>query len=233
MSTSYNKSYKTWRVMFGHSKVYFYFKFATVDKSAHFKPPHFIAKRWRQGLVTFLKTDMDLNNYCMKFRLLLLAALLTTTQLTQVFSQEMKFAGTHPPNKEVIRLLERESEIFEKVRDVKMRDSLRQQITSKGFFYHGMDGKPISLDGLTKRQTKNEFQSLESKLLSETLYQYETTAILVIMEWQKVRDKGEIHENFNSVLIVMGLENGEWKIQADIIGKNPKLSEEEKKLLNK
>lgn len=167
----------------------------------------------------------------MKFRLLLLTALLTTTQLTQVFSQEMKFAGTHPPNKEVIRLLERESEIFDKVRDVKKRDSLRQQITSKGFFYHGMDGKPISLDGLTKRQTKNEFQFLESKLLSETLYQYETTAILVIMEWQKVRDKGEIHENYNSILIVMGLENGEWKIQADIVGKNPKLSEEEKKLL--
>ena len=167
------------------------------------------------------------------FRTLLFISFVTIIQLTNVSAQEMKFAGTHPPNKDVIRLLERESEIFEKVRDVKKRDSLRQQITSKGFFYHGMDGKPISLDGLTKRQTKNEFQSLESKLLSETLYQYETTAILVIMEWQKVRDKGEIHENFNSVLIVMGLENGEWKIQADIIGKNPKLSEEEKKLLNK
>ncbi|SMD45525.1 hypothetical protein SAMN00777080_4179 [Aquiflexum balticum DSM 16537] len=166
----------------------------------------------------------------MKFRLLLLTALLTTSQWTQVFSQEMKFAGTHPPNQEVIRLLERESEIFDQVRDVKKRDSLRQQITSKGFFYHGIDGKPIDLDGLTKRQTNNEFQFLESKILSETLYQYETTAILVLMEWQKVRDKGEIHENYNSVLIVMGLENGEWKIQADIVGRNPKLSEEEKKL---
>ena len=110
----------------------------------------------------------------------------------------MKFAGTHPPNKEVIRLLEREGEIFDKVRDVKKRDSLRQQITSKGFFYHGVDGKPINLDGLTKRQTKNEFQFLESKVISETLYQYETTAILVLMEWQKVRDKGEIHENVSS-----------------------------------
>lgn len=190
----------------------------------------FLVRCWQHGLVTFLKTDMDLNYSFMKFRLIPLTTLLTIIQFSQVFAQEMKFAGTHPPNKEVMRLLERESEIFDNVRDVKKRDSLRQQITSKGFFYHGIDGKPINLDGLTKRQTKNEFQFLESKVLSETLYQYETTAILVFMEWQKVRDKGEIHENYNSVLIVMGLENGEWRIQADIHGRNPKLSEEEKKL---
>ncbi len=188
---------------------------------------------WLQGLVTILKTSKVFNHCFMKFRLLLLTTLLTTIKLTQVFAQEMKFAGTHPPNKDVIRLIERESEIFDKVRDVKRRDSLRQQITSKGFFYHGIDGKPINLEGLTKRQTKNGFQFLESEVISETLYQYETTAILVIMEWQKVSDKGEIHENYNSVLIVMGIENGEWKIQADIIGRNPKLSEEEIKLLKK
>jgi hypothetical protein len=164
---------------------------------------------------------------------LLVISLLTIFQLTKVEAQEMKFAGTHPPNKDVLRLLEREGEIFDKVRDVKKRDSLRQQITSKGFFYHGLDGKPISLDGLTKRQTKNEFQFLQSKVISETLYQYETTAILVVMELQKVKDKGEIHETFNSVLIVMGIENGEWKIQADIVGRSPKLSEEEKEKIKK
>ncbi len=169
----------------------------------------------------------------MKLRFPFLVGLIATIQTTQGFSQEMKFAGTHPPNKAVIQLLQKEFEIFDNVREVKKRDSLRQQITSTGFFYHGADGKPISLDGLTKRQTKNEFQFLESKILSETLYQYETTAILVSVEWQKVRDKGEIRENYNSVLIVMGLENGEWKIQADILGRNPKLTEEEKKLVKK
>ena len=164
---------------------------------------------------------------------LLVISLITIFQLTKVEAQEMKFAGTHPPNKDVLRLLEREGEIFDKVRDVKKRDRLRQQFTSKGFFYHGLDGKPISLDGLTKRQTKNEFQFLQSDVISETLYQYETTAILVVMELQKVKDKGEIHETFNSVLIVMGIENGEWKIQADIVGRSPKLSEEEKQKIKK
>ena len=164
---------------------------------------------------------------------LLVISLMTIFQLTKVEAQEMKFAGTHPPNKDVLRLLEREGEIFDKVRDVKKRDSLRQQITSKGFFYHGLDGRPISLDGLTKRQTKNEFQFLKSEVISETLYQYETTAILVVMELQKVKDKGEIHETNNSVLIVMGIENGEWKIQADIVGRSPKLSEEEKQKIKK
>lgn len=138
------------------------------------------------------------------------------------FSQEMKFAGTHPPNKQVLELLKKESEIFEKTTNVKERDSLRKQIISKGFFYHGIDGKPIDIEGLTKRQTKNGFQSLSAEVISETLYQYESTAILVIIEKQKVKDKGEIHENLNSVLIVIGLENGEWKIQADIMGRKPK-----------
>ena len=36
-------------------------------------------------------------------------------------------------------------------------------------------------------------------------------------------DKGELRENYRSNLIVMGLENGVWKMQADIIGMNPKI----------
>lgn len=138
-------------------------------------------------------------------------------------AQEMKFAGTHPPNPEVLKLLDREGEIMDNEKNVSKRDSLRRQIISPAYFYHGIDGLPIALDGLTKRQTKNQFQLIEAKVLSETLYQYETTAILIVTEWQKVKDKGEIHENNNSYLVVMGLEKGEWKIQADIIGRNPKI----------
>lgn len=153
--------------------------------------------------------------------LLLKTTLLVLLALT-AGAQEMKFEGTHPPHPDVVKLLAREGKIFDNVKNVKERDSLRRQILSPAFFYHGIDGLPISLDGLTKRQTKNEFQSLDTKIISETLYQYETTAILIVVEWQKVKDKGEIHDNTNSYLIVMGIENGEWKIQADIIGRSPK-----------
>ncbi len=138
-------------------------------------------------------------------------------------AQEMKFAGTHPPNPEVLKLLDREGEIMDNEKNVSKRDSLRKQIVSPAYFYHGIDGLPIELDGLTKRQTKNEFQFLEGKVLRQTLYQYENTAILIVIEWLKVKDKGEIHENTNSYLLVMGIEKGEWKIQADIIGRKPNL----------
>jgi hypothetical protein len=138
-------------------------------------------------------------------------------------SQEMKFEGTQPPKKEVLDLLKKEAAIMDSVRNVIKRDSLRRQILSKAFFYHGADGKPINLDGLTKRQTKNQFQVLDVKLISETLYQYESTAILVAIEWQKVKDKGEIRDHYNSFLIVMGIEDGEWKILSDILGRSPKL----------
>lgn len=94
-------------------------------------------------------------------------------------AQEMKFDGTHPPHTEVLKLLEREGGIMDSVLNVKERDSLRKELLSKGWFYHGIDGLPIRLEGLTKRQTKNQFKQLEAKVISETLYQYETTAILV------------------------------------------------------
>lgn len=155
------------------------------------------------------------------------------TALNRTINAQMKFEGTHPPNKEVLALLEQEAKIMDSVRNVRQRDSLRAQILSKGFFYHGVDGKPINLEGLTKRQTKNNFQALDAKVISETLYQYESTAILVITEWQKVKDKGVISDNYNSVLIVMGIENGKWKILSDILGRKPKLSEEEMKKINK
>lgn len=142
------------------------------------------------------------------------------------FSQEMKFEGIHPPNPEVLKLLEREGAIMDSVTNVKERDSLRRELLSKRWFYHGIDGLPISLEGLTKRQTKNQFKQLDFKVISETLYQYETTAILVSVFWQKIMDKGELKENTRSNLIVMGLENGEWKMQADIIGMNPKIKKD-------
>jgi len=144
---------------------------------------------------------------------------------TIVSAQDMKFEGTHPPNSDVLKLLEREGDIMDSVKNVVERDSLRRQIISQGWFYHGIDGKPINLDGLTKRQSKNQFQTLDFKIISETLYQYETAAILVSIFWQKITDKGELRENYRSNLLVIGLENGQWKIQADIIGQDPKMKD--------
>lgn len=158
-----------------------------------------------------------------RITLLLLIVMNSLLFSFSTYAQQMKFEGTHPPHPQVLKLLERESAIMDSVTNVKERDSLRSEFLSKGWFYHGIDGLPISLDGLTKRQTKNQFKQLEAKIISETLYQYETTAILVSVFWQKVMDKGELKENYRSNLMVMGLENGEWKMQADIIGMNPKV----------
>ena len=130
----------------------------------------------------------------------------------------MKYAGTHPPSPEVLKLMERDADIFDKYREVSVRDSLRKEIISPSYFYHGIDGKPIDIEGLTKRQTKNQFQLLEEEVLSETLYQYENSAILVYIVKLKVKDKGEFHDRYRSNLMVFSKENGEWKIISDIVG---------------
>ena len=106
----------------------------------------------------------------------------------------MKYAGTHPPNPDVLKLMERDAEIFDKYREVTIRDSLRKEIISPSYFYHGIDGKPIDINGLTKRQIKNQFQLLEEEVLCETLYQYENSAILVYTVKVKIKDKGENHD---------------------------------------
>ena len=138
-----------------------------------------------------------------------------------IYSQEMKYAGTHPPNPGVLKLMERDAEIFDKYREVSVRDSLRKEIISPEYFYHGIDGKPIDIEGLTKRQTKNQFQLLEEEVLSETLYQYENSAILVYTVKLKIKDKGKIHDRYRSNLMVFSKENGEWKIISDIVGQDP------------
>ena len=138
-----------------------------------------------------------------------------------IYSQKMKYAGTHPPNPDVLKLMERDAEIFDKYREVAVRDSLRKEIISHEYFYHGIDGKPIDIEGLTNRQTKNQFLLLEEEVLIETLYQYENSAILVYIVKLKVKDKGKIHNRYRSNLMVFSKENGEWKIISDIVGQDP------------
>lgn len=137
-----------------------------------------------------------------------------------VYSQVIKHEGILPPDSAVLHLLQRYSEVFD-IRDVSERDAARKTIVSPAYFYHGVDGAPISLAGLTKRQTKNNFKVMADSVYDEVLYQYENTAVLIFKEWQHLTDKGVEKESVNSVLIVMGKENGKWVVIADIIGMKP------------
>lgn len=140
----------------------------------------------------------------------------------KLFSQDMKYAGTHPPDSAVLHLLKVYGESFDDNKTVAERDAKRKALVSPAYFYHGIDGAPIGLEGLTKRQTKNEFKVFADSLYDEVLYQYENTAVLMFKEWQHLTDKGVEKEHVNSVLILLGKENGNWKVLADIIGREPK-----------
>lgn len=135
---------------------------------------------------------------------------------------QIKIEGTHAPDSAVLKLLDDYAKVFERYKNVAERDEKRKSLVSPAYFYHGMDGAPISLEGLTRRQTKNEFKLIADSVYDEVLYQYENTAIFIFKEWQHLVDKGVEKTNVNSVLIVMGKENGQWKILSDIIGQQPK-----------
>lgn len=137
-----------------------------------------------------------------------------------VYSQGIKHEGTLPPDSAVIQLITTYGEVFN-IRNVSERDAARKELVSPAYFYHGMDGAPISLAGLTRRQTKNNFNVMADSVYDEVLYQYENTAVLIFKEWQHLTDKGVEKESINSVLIVMGKENGKWVVIADVIGMKP------------
>jgi hypothetical protein len=151
---------------------------------------------------------------------LLLFTALTLIPLSS-FSQNRKSEGTHPPDPAVLLLLKAYGESFDNNQTVAERDEKRKTLVSPDYFYHGLDGAPISLTGLTKRQTKNEFKVFADSVYDEVLYQYENTAVLIFKEWQHLADKGVEKETLNSVLILMGKENGKWVVLADIIGMKP------------
>jgi len=136
--------------------------------------------------------------------------------------QTIKFQGTHAPDSAVIKLIDDYSRSFEDNATVADRDAKRRQLVSPAYFYHGMDGAPIGLEGLTKRQTKNQFKLMADSVYDKVLYQYEKTAILIFKEWQQLFDKGVEKKATNSVLVVMSKENGVWKVVTDIIGQKPK-----------
>lgn len=137
-------------------------------------------------------------------------------------AQDIKFGGTRPPDTAVLNLLARYEEAARNFKTVVERDVRRKPLLSAGYFYHGMDGAPVDLDSLTRRQTKNKFTPGKDSLYSFTLFQYENTAIFSYKSYSTGgTDKGKPYEGTGSALIIMSKENGVWKIISDIIGQDP------------
>jgi len=145
-----------------------------------------------------------------------------------VSGQDVKFAGTKPPDPAVLELLGKYEAASKTVGTVAERDAKRKPLLSTGYFYHGLDGKAIDVDGLTARQTKNEFRQIDNKMYNFVLYQFENTAMLTFQTWNKVMDMGKEREGYGSHVIVMGKENGVWKILSDILGREPEAPEASK-----
>ncbi len=138
-------------------------------------------------------------------------------------AQDIKFGGTQPPDTAVINLLGRYQKAATNFKSVAERDARRKPLLSTGYFYHGMDGAPVDLDSLTRRQTKNKFIPGKDSLYSFTLFQYENTAVFSYKSYSTGgMDKGKLSEGTGSSLIIMSKENGVWKIISDVIGQDPK-----------
>lgn len=140
-------------------------------------------------------------------------------------AQGFKFAGTHPPDTSVLSLLVKYRDIGTNWTSVEERDRKRKDFVSTAYFYHGLDGTPVALDSLTKRQTKNELKFEVNKIFDIVIHQYENTALVTYKSYSKGMDKGKPFEGFSFSLVVIGKEGGRWKVISDIIGNKPNIKE--------
>lgn len=137
----------------------------------------------------------------------------------------IEFRGTHPPDPGVLQLIMQYSAAGEDTMQesgVDARDEARKDLSSKGYFYHGMDGSPIGFEGLNERQNKNGLRIHKTATYDAVLYQYENVAIGTYKTLQSGEDRGEAFEDLrNSAILVMAREGDEWVVVSDIIGAQP------------
>lgn len=137
----------------------------------------------------------------------------------------IEFRGTHPPDPGVLQLIMEYSAAASDTmleEGVDARDDARKGLVSKGYYYHGMDGSPIGLEGLNARQNNNGLRIDTSETYDAVLYQYENVAIGTYKTLQSGEDRGEAFDDLrNSAILVMAKEDGKWVVVSDIIGAQP------------
>jgi hypothetical protein len=156
----------------------------------------------------------------MNFRFLIFSIFMLVFVST-MRAQDMKFAGTHKPKKEVLELIAKYQAASTNWKTPQERDDKRKALVSPGYFYHGWDGRPIGFGGLTVRQTNNSLKVDSLEISDITLFQYENSAIVTYISKSKGVNQGKQFESYASQLLIIGKEDGAWKVMADVIGQEP------------
>lgn len=134
---------------------------------------------------------------------------------------DVGYAGSQPPDPAAVELATRYGAVMADWSTVEERDRLRAEMLADGYFYQGVDGTPIGLEGKTARQTRNEFQVDERSIYDIVFHQYGNTALLTYKIQQRGKDKGEPFESHSSAVTVLTRTPEGWRVAADIIGSEP------------
>ncbi|MDX1661530.1 MAG: nuclear transport factor 2 family protein [Gemmatimonadota bacterium] len=152
-------------------------------------------------------------------RWIVLALLLPSSALAQ--DSDVRFAGSQPPDSAAMALAVRYGRVMSGWSSVAERDSLRSGLVADGYFYQGIDGTPIDLEGMTARQTRNELRIDERSMYDLVFHQYENTALVTYKMWTRGEDKGHPIEGYASGVTVLTRTPDGWRVAADIIGQDP------------
>ena len=139
---------------------------------------------------------------------------------------DIRTAGPLPPDADVLELIHRYLSVGFSDLSIADRDEQRRPMLSAGWIYHGIDGSPIGLGGLTQRQTRNELKIHERRSHDHTLFQHDNTAIFTFKVWSAGEDKGKLFGGCGSWVTVMTRTPQGWRAAADIVGAEPNTHDE-------
>lgn len=134
----------------------------------------------------------------------------------------IQYGGSHPPDPAAIAVAVQYAAADQGYSSVEERDQQRRQLVSPGYFYHGLDGHPISFDGLTERQTNNGLEDASAyEIFGVVFHQYENTALVTYKSWTVRMDQGRERARLGSGMMVLSRTENGWQVVSDILGVEP------------
>ena len=144
------------------------------------------------------------------------------TSAQEAAPPDIEYGGSHPPNPEAIAVALEYAAADSGYSSVEERDERRARLVSPGYFYHGLDGHPVSFDGLTERQTANGLEDASvNKTFGVVFHQYENTALVTYKTWNVRMDMGRERALLGSGLMVLTRTADGWKVVSDSVGREP------------
>lgn len=137
-------------------------------------------------------------------------------------SPSIKYEGSHPPDPKAVAVAMKYVDIGRGSLSLEERSDRRAGLISPGYFYHGLDGHPISFDEFLAREMENgEKYVRPDEKFDVVFHQFKNTALISYKSWSSRGDGENERAALGSGLIVLSRSEDGWQVVSDFLGAAP------------